>query len=168
MDLVPFTLRHAFLLNLAENPLAVGGRRMPEDVKQAALICSQPATLGHYTVPRLSWWQRCKLEARTRTGGPEDLAAMLAYLQDYCSAPKLWRPEDGGGKSGGCHWVLSVVTGLMRELGYSREEAWQESPGAAQWYLASAAEQNPHASIRLWSEEDEAAMEALDEMEASA
>lgn len=165
LDLVPFTLRHAFLLNLAENPLAVGGIPTGPDLKQAALICSQPAPAYHFDMPRLSWWQRCKLEARTRTVTAADIFAFHAYLDDHCSAPELWKKEDDGSRASGCHWTLSTVTGLMRELGYTEEQAWQEAPGKAQWYLCSSAEMNPHADIRLVSEADQALMQKLKQEE---
>ena len=159
--LKPLTLRHAFVLAAADNELLTGGEGCTvDDIYQAVEICSRDGLyfFGDNTPSeiRKTWWHW-----RTRKYDMVDEFIKLGrYFEDYTPRPEVW--TSGSGKKGaGCHWIISTIAGLMKHLGMSKDDAWNESPGSANWLLVAALEADPMISIDVMSEEEARAVELL-------
>ena len=162
--LKPLTLRHAFVLASADNPLVTGSRAVTrEDTLQAVEICSREATF-FLRGKSPSWLARqiTTFFAITDPKGPEKFAA---YLSDYCTSPKVWKSE--GGSAVKSHFTVATVAGLCQWLGIDVDRAWEMTLGEANFLIAAAIEQSPHASIDLVSEREIALSEMLDREEAA-
>lgn len=160
----PLTLRHCFVLATAGNPLIVGGS-IPTtgDLIQAVEICSRDSRF-FLSGKKPGWLSRQLIGVRA-TLGKRSLDKFLAYLADYCARPEIWQSQ--GGKSARVHWTLSTVAGLAHYIGLPPETAWEMSPGEADWLLAAAIEQCPHASIDLVSDAEREAIARLRGKEAA-
>jgi hypothetical protein len=161
--LKPLTLRHCFVLSVAENAI-VSGDQTPTigDLYQAVEVCSRPDKFFYSKDANtlLRWWH----QRRTRNADyPAELEKFAAYLADYSASPKIWSKGESKGKSGG-NWIMTTVAGVMRSLGMGSEQAWSLSPGEAAWYLAAAMESDPMVSISIMSEEEEEALEAINRL----
>lgn len=148
----PLTLRHCFVLSTADNPLITGGRvATTADLLQAVEICYRPS--GFFLDGRRPNWFARQYTALGSVFARGGIPEFVAYLEDYCTGPSVWRPQNAKGAK--AHWVISTVAGLCYWLRMPLEQAWEMSPGAASWLLAAAIEQSPHASIDLMSEEEQ-------------
>lgn len=156
--LKPLTLRHCFVLATAGNPLITWeGLATPSDLLQAVEICSRDSRF-FLDGKRPSWFAR-QLTGAASLISKDGIPEFIAYLEDYMAGPSVWAAH--GGKKAKAHWVISTVAGLAHWLHIPIETAWEMSPGAASWLLASAIEQSPHGSIDLMSEAEKAIVDEI-------
>lgn len=158
--LKPLTLRHCFVLATAGNPL-ITGERIPEltDIAQAVEICSRDAEF--FLSGKKPSWAARQITGMLAWAEKRPLEKFRAYLDDYCSGPEVWSRE--GGKGAKAHFTISIVAGLGHWLGVPLRDAWQMSPGEANWMLAAAIEQSPHGSIEIVGDgEEDAIRKALE------
>jgi hypothetical protein len=161
----PLTLRHCFVLATAGNPIIEGGAiPTTADLIQAVEICSRPGRF-FLTGKRPNWLAR-QAVAFMAIIEKRGLAKFAAYLADYASSPDIWQKE--GAKSSKMHWTMSVVGGLGHWCGIKPEDAWEMSPGEAQWTLAAAIDQSATASIDLVTNAEREAIARLKAREVAA
>ena len=164
--LFPLSLRHAFSLAVAESPFFTGDAEeiTLDDLRQAVEICARPGDFfleGAQSSILKRDWRRF----RTRKADPaSEILRFHAYLGDYCSTPQVWARGEGTPLK--VNWIFSTVAGLMVNLGMSREDAWELSPGEAQWLIVAGAEQNPASgSPDVMSDEEAEVIELMRSME---
>jgi hypothetical protein len=143
VDLLPFSLGHAILLRRLGSPLMPpeDGDPIVEvgfgDVLVAAWVCSRPAgaaVLQLDTFPQMLWMRLKRME-RFRTA-IEDRFAMLQYIVAAHESPAVQVIKPGKGESRGAPWVAILLSTLMRQYGFSKQEAMDASLTEAQWLHA--------------------------------
>lgn len=146
--LKPLSLRHCFVLATAANPLIEGGMVTRADLIQAVEICSRDAEF--FLSGKKPSWFRAQVVAFRAPFENAALEKFRAYLDDYCTGPQVWASEDG--KKAKSHWTISIVAGLGHWVGVQPKDAWNMTPGEANWILAAAIEQSPHGTIDIAGE----------------
>lgn len=164
--LKPFSLRHAFVLAAGDNELMGGSDPTIGDLYQAVEVCSRDSSYffsdAKPGIIRRWWWElRCK-----KLDIVAEFLAFKEYVEDYMAAPSVWTDESkGGSKAAKCNWIISTIAGLMKQLGMSREEAWNMPPGQAMWMLVAAYESDPNVKIDIMSDEEIQAVALLAAMD---
>lgn len=149
--LQPLCIGHVLLLLRLESPFLTGAR-IPDcvDTGLAVEICRRP--WSNAVGSRNGWWFRLSfwwtsILAWTR---PKALPAFTNYLERSFTGPDYWRDGTTDGKEPRTPFWLAVQTTLMRDLGFSYQEALSMPIAAALWVCAAIWEGN--GSIRLESE----------------
>ncbi len=149
--LQPLCIGHVLLLLRLESPFLTGAR-VPDcvDIGLAVEICRR--RWDKAAAARNGWWFAASLWltsilAWTR---PHALTAFSHYLERSLKGPDYWRDGANEGKEPRTPFWLAVQATLMRELGFSNQEAMGMPIAAALWICAAIWEGN--GSIRLESE----------------
>ena len=158
-ELVKFTLRHRFWLEVFESPVVMGGEVTLVDLEGAAMLCAIPYADLDRLVPQLisrrpTRWARLRFLLRTlRSRADREYGALMAYLLDHGCPPVTHGEgidageEDGPpvpphlkkkehpDRFGTLPGLLSLVTGLIRRTKWDPGVVWGLGPGEAEWYL---------------------------------
>jgi hypothetical protein len=145
-----FCLYDALFLSLAGNPLWTG-ERDPDlaDLQEAALICSSPpdrllrAELSpRNLVERFScaiWQIRCSNLCDLPQRFADELAAFVAYIDDFYSVPKLWE-GDQKGRPLRAPWILALACYIEMHSNMQEREIMTAPLGAMLWKAQAIAE----------------------------
>lgn len=142
LRLAPFTLRHSFVLEAVESPLALGAPSAGIEISDllfAAALCScrDEAELSSFLSTRISDDTQDLAKVADL-----DLSAELKrwadWVHDYVSLPRLLPQQNATHFQ--MHWLLSLASRLMHSGGFSPERAWWTPVGEARWYALSFAE----------------------------
>lgn len=149
--LQPLCIGHVLLLLRLESPFLTGSR-IPDcvDIGLAVEVCRR--RWDNAAGARDGWWFRIcfwttSILAWTR---PKALAAFTNYLERSFKGPDYWRDGATDGKEPRTPFWLAVQATLMRDLGFTNQEALSMPISAALWICAAIWEGN--GSIRLESE----------------
>jgi hypothetical protein len=141
--LQPFTLWHWRTLAALGSPLfcdAPEGLTF-EDLVVAVRVCTLPPNSPAEAITRalrVGPWDQMRLAYYRRFEHFDDLIeTWFAYFGHYASGPQP--VNDLNGNAAKAHPCMVLFAGLM-SLGYSRADAWAETPGLARWILAGALE----------------------------
>lgn len=160
-----FCLYDALFLEIAQNPLWLGGRA-PElaDLQAAALICSLPperflrAELAPRSVrerlARAAWQIGILGRLRARAGYlSAELENWQAYVADHHSLPSLW---DAAGKSRRLRapWILSLATLIEMHSNMTEREIMTASIGLMQWKAQTIAERLGISAAEMMTEDE--------------
>ena len=135
-DLRPFTVRHAFLLGVAQNPFWIGGIPAPSDLAQAVEICA--ASPFAYDDGSPSGWRVAITNARSKRADAIEYARFQCYLDDYATGPSLWQPGDALFSQAPTE--ISIWARLRLHYGLGDREAWEVPLGQALWLTSLAQE----------------------------
>ena len=148
LRLRPYCLLHSIQLRAILSHAPSG----PMELWFAAQICA--GNSDQIELRKLPLWRAL------RHRYDEQAARWAAYVLDYYAGPELW--SSGGQGKAGAPFEISVATWLMRELGWSRQEAWTAPIGIALWHQASAYDQTSTKETScIVSETDRRMMEKL-------
>jgi hypothetical protein len=157
-DLAPFTLRHAFVLDALENPLALGSTQPVTyaDLFRAARFCSaqNEAQMQDILLTPASDEEAQKYAADATA----HYEAFSVYLKDFITAPRLLEAAGGGRYQ--CHPLLIIAVKLIQN-GFDETRAWWTPYAAARWYSLALDDLNPHASFRILDERLENSLRRL-------
>jgi hypothetical protein len=142
----PFTLSHAFLLDLIESPILSGGEHSFHDLYRAVQICSRPpldpsdfrAVSRAIAPPRgLESFRYGWRQGAARSHHLRDLAAFSIYLSDFNAPPRAW---DSTGEGVKVPWFFYLAARLIHHAHLSRAEAWATVVGEAHWWSVALSE----------------------------
>jgi len=133
--LLPLSLWHLLMLEIAQSPYFAGGYPTPKDLRLAVTICTTPFP----RLPDLSGRRLIRDWLRSwRCLFPVEAAKFRAYLQDFNALPMLWTKEAtrraGAREPVGLPWTLAIVANVCGSTGWSAETVWNMPMGQAYWY----------------------------------
>lgn len=137
-----FSLWHWRTLSALGSPLLEGEDEPTfEDLALAVRICALPPNSSFRRIQRAlkpGFLGRLRLAFYRRFDHLDDsLEVWFEYFAWHASGPRGLDNVESGFAS--THPTVFLHAGLM-QLGYSREDAWAESPGLARWFIAGALE----------------------------
>lgn len=142
-QLKPFCCGHAVVLTGLNSPYLIGGKISANELFIAVFICSKSyeeikklLTSGEEVyLESYRQWIREELDFFSLADSD---AIFQEYLIEHLKAPDRWQKKDA--KHSKAPWPLTIATGLMRELKFSEDEAWNMPMQQAFWYFAAVAE----------------------------
>lgn len=155
----PFSLRHMLYLEAIESPMFTGKGPVtstPEDLLVFLRVCSSVHPSEAFRKPSIAdRWNIARM-----TISSEYLYTQISKCVDYmhtCSSvPRVYRKEDGTStKKENIPGPLSIATGLMSRIGFSKDEAWDCTIGQGIWYLTAYAE-SEGVDVKILTTQDEA------------
>ncbi len=152
----PFSLLHRVQLEAIDSPLLREGADVrPSDLLVAVKICAGEP-IGKPTLKDSWYLGRMKNSERY-------FVQQLVRFSEFVlieSWPKFWEKKDKGRETSGIPWVLSIVTGLVRN-GISEERAWTMPESQAIW-IQSAFAVGHGAELKVLTTEDEELLSQLE------
>jgi hypothetical protein len=152
----PFCLLHRVQLEAIDSPLLKGGTDIrPSDLLVAVKICagepiSKPTLKDSWYLGRMNRSENYFIQQIVRF-------SEFVLIESW---PKFWEKKDKGQETSGIPWVLSIVTGLIRN-GISEERAWTMPESQAIWIQSSFAVGHG-AELKVLTTEDEELLAKLE------
>ena len=160
-----FCLYDALFLEIAENPLWLGGRAPTiEDLIEAVNICSLPPERLLQAEPgprtwrealRHFWWLRGNVRAdnRDRDFFERELVKFAAFIADSNAAPKMWDAQSGG-RTIRAPWILSIANYVEMHSNMSEREIFTAPLGKILWKAEAIAERKGEALAEMMTQEE--------------
>lgn len=165
VKLRPFSLWHRVCLGAVDSPFLDGGREFtPADLLVALQICKtewpnqpdlRPSLLGRWRKRRMT-----NSHIRFARAG----RVFVRYLSDFSSRPQFWTSESDNRRILTGPPILSQVCSLVAN-GHSLKDAWNMSPGEADWYDCTQAERMGAEDRFLWEDDLEDDLPDLNEVD---
>lgn len=169
LRLRPFSLGHYLILASEECAYVSDKEEIPtfDDLVFGVFVCAlsweeyqkhiEDETLDETLV---EWGKKRGAEFTNKEAVLAESEKFANYILAATKSPNYWIEGDTGKAKGGAHWAIAMRASLSSQLGYSRTEALNAP------FVESLADYLAHAessgAIRLWSEQEQAAIEQME------
>lgn len=155
VQLVPYTLGHAIVLQRLRSPYVLGGQITPSDLVEAVVVCSQPPLESIKSIKSvwrdLALWLWGKRIARLDL--LKESQTFQLWLNEQSTAPEVLMESGKQSKRPAMPWPERVLVGCVN-IGIDADDAIKLPIGDAERLILAHAEM--HGQAELWDDNAEA------------